>query len=229
MSTSAQAGPDWSQTYLANVYNYTGTNLSISYANKGTGKGNQSWTDESAMGSDVNPNEPVPWYYYNNPTFSNHNYTISGNINGGTYAIYIWQNGDIIYWSNTQPPAGGYNNGKNLGAKIGTPFSIYVTWDGSSLIPSLDGPLPSLSASSPSSGRKGATVPVILSGSYLAPVQIIDAGTDITVGDIQPNLSGTTVAAAFAISTDATPATVNVTLTTQFGTSDPVSFTINPD
>ena len=119
------------QTYVANVTNYYQSPLTLVFTD--TPPGSNSFT--VGAGS-VNPNTPppysaatakidcnVPWYYYNNNNFQNHNLqvTVTGSDNP---VIYIWQHGPKIYYSFTVP--GGYTDGIVLWDNVGSPFALVI-------------------------------------------------------------------------------------------------------
>ena len=66
----------------------------------------------------------IPWWYYNNSNFANHNVQVT--CPGDFPVIYLWQHGDVIYWSNNLPTA--YTEGTKLsGAKVGSSFVLNIS------------------------------------------------------------------------------------------------------
>ena len=74
----------------------------------------------------ANIGQSVPWWYYNNSNFANHNIqvTYAGN---SPAVIYIWQHGSDVYWSNTVP--GEYTNKNKLWTDVGQPFVLSISDD----------------------------------------------------------------------------------------------------
>jgi Bacterial Ig domain len=84
---------------------------------------------------------------------------------------------------------------------------------------------PSLSSISPTSGARGASVNVTLTGAALTGAATVNAGAGITVSGVTV-VNDTTVKATFAIASNATIATRNVTVSTPGGTSNSVTFNV---
>jgi hypothetical protein len=113
-------------TYLVTLVNAYSATISLTDAEgKGTNISNLACGDVGATN-----NMPVPWYYSPwNTNFANHNIQITNASSSQT--IWIWQNGDLVYWSYTQPPAGNYTDGSILcdtgvGA-TGVAFSLVIS------------------------------------------------------------------------------------------------------
>ena len=97
-------------TYLLTLVNSYQASVTLSLTDS-EGKGAN--VDALAYGDDATTNNmPVPWYYSPvNLNFANHNIAISASVDGGggqPLTIYLWQNGNFVYWSYTQPPSGTY-------------------------------------------------------------------------------------------------------------------------
>jgi hypothetical protein len=85
---------------------------------------------------------------------------------------------------------------------------------------------PTLFSIAPSSGLRGSTLGVTLTGTNLNGTSAVTvSGTGVTVTGV--TVSATQVTATFAISTTAATTARNVTVTTPGGTSNPVTFTVN--
>lgn len=89
-------------------------------------------------------------------------------------------------------------------------------------------PPPTLTAINPASGAQGATVPVVLTGSsFVTDATTVNVPNGITLTNLSV-VSTTQVAVTFSIAASVATGPVNITVTTDGGTSSPVSFTITP-
>ena len=86
---------------------------------------------------------------------------------------------------------------------------------------------PTLTSISPANGAAGASIAVTLSGSNFASGATVNAGAGITVSNLNV-ISATQIQATFAIAATAALGPANVTVTAPGGTSNSVTFTINP-
>ncbi len=86
---------------------------------------------------------------------------------------------------------------------------------------------PTLSSINPNTGQLGATVTVTLTGNNLSGATAVNAGPGVTINGINV-ASATQITANFAIAVNASTGSQNVTVTTPAGTSNAVTFTINP-
>jgi sugar lactone lactonase YvrE len=90
---------------------------------------------------------------------------------------------------------------------------------------------PTLTSISPASGLRGSTVSVTLTGSNFqagsGPANVLVSGSGVSVGNVNA-VSGTSLTAAFSIASGAPMGNYNVTVTTSEGTSNAVTFAVNP-
>lgn len=87
---------------------------------------------------------------------------------------------------------------------------------------------PTVSSISPSSAGVGSTVQVSLTGTNFATGAAISVNNPgVTVSNVSV-VSATQIAATFSIAASAAPGPATVSVTTPYGTSAPVRFTINP-
>src|SRR5207253_8539 len=87
-------------------------------------------------------------------------------------------------------------------------------------------PAPTLTSIAPTSGVRGTSVPVTLTGTNLAGATAVNvSGTGVTVGAL--TVTSTTVTTTFTISNTATLSARTVSVTTPAGTSNTVTFTVN--
>ena len=77
---------------------------------------------------------------------------------------------------------------------------------------------PTLASIAPASGNPGSSVPVTLTGTNLASDLVINAGSKISVSNVNV-VSATRVTATFAIAAGATAGNATVTVTTEGGSS----------
>ncbi len=85
---------------------------------------------------------------------------------------------------------------------------------------------PTLTNINPSSGVQGASVPVTLTGTNLTGATLnLPAGITTSAA---PVVSATQITATFVIASNASTGSKNVTITTPSGTSNAVTFTVNP-
>ncbi len=85
---------------------------------------------------------------------------------------------------------------------------------------------PTLSSINPTSGSRGAVVPVTLTGTnFVAGATVAVSGTGVTVSGVAV-VGPTSITATFTIATNATLSARNVTVTTGGGTSGAVTFTV---
>ena len=85
---------------------------------------------------------------------------------------------------------------------------------------------PTLTSIAPSSGQRGATVNVTLTGVNLSGAQSINvSGTGVSVSNLVP-VNATTVTATFTVSNTAALTARNVSITTSGGTTGSVTFTV---
>ena len=88
---------------------------------------------------------------------------------------------------------------------------------------------PTLTSVSPSSGVRGNSVPVTLTGTnFIAGATVAVSNPNVTVSGVTV-VSATQITATFAIAANATLGAANVTVTTSGGTSGAVTFTVNRD
>ena len=113
------------------------------------------------------------------------------------------------------------------GASLGGRSVTVTTANGTSnaMTFTVNPPGPSLTAISPSSGGRGASVPVTISGSDLSGASI-NAISGVTISNVVS--SDTQVTATFGVAANASPGGRSVTVTTANGTSNAVTFTVNP-
>jgi Bacterial Ig domain len=88
-------------------------------------------------------------------------------------------------------------------------------------------PPPALSSISPSSGTRGTTVPVTLTGTNLTGGTVNVSGGGINVTNVVVNPTGTQITANFVIGSGAATGSRNVTVTAAGQTSNNVSFQVN--
>lgn len=89
-------------------------------------------------------------------------------------------------------------------------------------------PPPTLSSINPAAGAPGTAVAVTLTGTnFVAGATLNVSGAGVTVSSVSV-VSGTSITATLTIDAAATPGARNVTVTTAGGTSNVVTFTINP-
>lgn len=89
-------------------------------------------------------------------------------------------------------------------------------------------PLPAIASISPAAGDVGFSVPVTITGSnFTAGATVAISGTDVVISGVTV-VDSMTITATFQIGQFAPAGARNVTVTTAEGTSDPVTFTINP-
>jgi hypothetical protein len=86
-------------------------------------------------------------------------------------------------------------------------------------------PTPTVSSITPDAGAPGSAVPVTITGTNLLSDVVVNAGPNITVNNVVV-VSATEVTATFSIAAAAAPGQVNVTLTTNGGTTAPTPFTV---
>ena len=87
---------------------------------------------------------------------------------------------------------------------------------------------PTLTSVNPSSGVRGNSVPVTLTGTnFIAGATVAVSNPNVTVSGVTV-VSATQITATFAIAANATLGAANVTVTTSGGTSGAVTFTVNP-
>ncbi|PYU64812.1 MAG: hypothetical protein DMG49_25695 [Acidobacteria bacterium] len=86
-------------------------------------------------------------------------------------------------------------------------------------------PAPTLTSIAPTSGVRGTSVPVTLTGTNLAGATAVNvSGTGVTVGAL--TMTPTTITTTFTITSTATPGARTVSVTTPGGTSNTVTFTV---
>ena len=89
-------------------------------------------------------------------------------------------------------------------------------------------PAPTLASISPTSGLRGNSVTVTLTGTDLTGATAVNvSGSLVTVSGISVNGGGNRLTATFAISSTAVPGARTVSVTTPGGTSNTVTFTVN--
>jgi len=116
-----------------------------------------------------------------------------------------------------------------VAAQPGARSMTLTTSDGTGLAATFNVtvPPPILNSISPAFGGQGASVPVTLNGENFVSGMTVFAGPGIAVSSVAPqNL--TTATATFSIATDAVLGARNVTVSTLYGTSYTVVFTVNP-
>jgi hypothetical protein len=88
--------------------------------------------------------------------------------------------------------------------------------------------VPVLSSLSPESGGAGNSVPVTLTGSnFVAGATLSSTNSSLSFSNVNV-VSGTQITATFTVASNASPGSAPVTVTTSYGTSNAVGYTIQP-